>query len=97
MTHTTLTQRRLCYERHNQGQTYTAIAEQLGLSVSCVRYWARQQRDGRHDLSTQYQRSAPSLLGHFGRVRYVLDNTKSPFGRSFQASSRADLHGRRTL
>lgn len=73
MRHTTITQRRLCYERHTQGHTYAAIAEQLGLTVSCVRYWARQQRDGRRDLTSRYQRSAPGLLRHFGsRVRYVI-------------------------
>jgi len=73
MTHTTIAQRKLCYERHQHGHTYAAIAEQLGLSVPCVRYWARQQRDGRSDLSTQYQRPAKSLLRHFvPLVRYVI-------------------------
>ncbi len=73
MAHTTITQRQLCYERHQHGHTYAAIAEQLGLSVPCVRYWASQQRDGRRDLSTQYQRPAKSLLHHFvPLVRYVI-------------------------
>ena len=73
MARTTITQRQLCYERHTHGQTYATIAEQLGLSVPCVRYWARQQRDGRSDMSTHYQRPAHTLLRHFApRVRYVI-------------------------
>ena len=44
--HTTPEQRQSFYAHHQHGATYAVIAEQAGVSVECVRYWCRRQRDG---------------------------------------------------
>jgi hypothetical protein len=73
MERTTVAQRRLCYERHQRGETYAAIAEQLGVSQECIRYWCRQQRDGRTMLHTRYRRACAGILSTFDPlIRYVI-------------------------
>lgn len=73
MERTTIVQRRLCYDRHQGGATYAQIAAQLGISPACVRYWYRQQRDGRTRLDTRVPRRAGTLLHHFiPLMRYVI-------------------------
>ena len=46
LTHTTPEQRKEFYRHHQQGETYAEIAGETGVSVECVRYWCRRQREG---------------------------------------------------
>lgn len=65
-------QRQQCYRLHLGGETYAQIAQHLGVSKECVRYWCRRQRDGQ-DIHTHYGHRPPGLLGTFApRARYVL-------------------------
>ncbi len=69
---TSVAQRQEFYRRHQAGQSYRAIAEQMGVSPECVRYWCRRQRDG-GDCQTRYVRRSPGLLSRFeAKVRYVI-------------------------
>ncbi len=71
-TKTTPEQRRRFYERHLAGETYGEIAEDYGISLECVRYWCRRQRDG-GDCVTHAGRPASGILSHFDpRVRFSL-------------------------
>lgn len=68
---TTYKQRRLFYERHKQGETYQEIAQAMGVSRECVRYWCRRQRAGKSAQSF-YHRKPLGLLSRFSpMVRYV--------------------------
>jgi hypothetical protein len=65
-------ERRQFYQLHQQGATYAEIAERFGVSLMCVRYWCRQERDG-PDCRKRYVRKKVGLLGRFHpRVRYVI-------------------------
>ncbi len=65
-------QRERFYQRHQGGESYAAIAEEMGVSAECVRYWCRRQRDG-GSCDSRYQRRQPGLLSRFDpKVRYVL-------------------------
>lgn len=68
--HTTPEQRQRFYVQHQRGETYTEIAEQAGVSVGCVRYWCRRQRDG-GGCQSQYSGRPSGLLQQFDPlVRY---------------------------
>ncbi len=59
-------------QRHQQDESYQAIADSTRYSKECVRYWCRRQRDG-HSCQTQYHRPATGRLSQFARiVRYVI-------------------------
>ena len=67
---TTPSQRREFYKRHLRGKTYEAIAEAMGVSRWCVRYWCRCQRDG-GSFQNAYRREPLGLLSRFDpKVRY---------------------------
>jgi transposase InsO family protein len=69
---TTPDQRREFYERHLQGESYQEIADSVGVSKECVRYWCRRQRDG-GDCQTRYRHESPGLLSEFDPlVRYCI-------------------------
>lgn len=60
------------YARHQAGETYAAIAKGAGVSIECVRYWCRRQRDG-GEVGHRYRRRATGLLSTFDPlVRYVI-------------------------
>src|SRR5512145_3075081 len=67
---TTPEQRRDFYQRHQRGESYPVIADSLGISLACVRYWCRRQRDG-GGCRSNYQRKPSGLLSRFDpKVRY---------------------------
>ena len=69
---TSVAQQQEFYRRHQADQSYRAIAEQMGVSPECVRYWCRRQRDG-GDCQTRYACRSPGLLSRFdAKVRYVI-------------------------
>lgn len=69
---TSVSQRHEFHRRHQAGQSYPAIAEQMGVSPACVRYWCRRQRDG-GDCQTRYACPSPGVLSRFdAKVRYVI-------------------------
>ena len=69
---TTPDQRREFYECHQQGETYWAIAARYGVSLGCVRYWCRRQRDG-GSCQSHYSGRPPGLLSHYNpKVRYAI-------------------------
>jgi hypothetical protein len=61
---TTTDQRRKFHELHQDGFTYEEIADRLGVSPGCVRYWYRRQRDGK-GCETRCYRDRLGLLSHF--------------------------------
>lgn len=72
MNHTTPAQRRRFYERHVRGETYRKIAASMNVSVECVRYWYRRQRDGGSSKS-RYRREGKGVLSRFAPVvRYII-------------------------
>jgi len=69
---TTPRERGAFYERHQAGETYAAIAQAHGVSLECVRYWCRRQRDG-GDCRNRYHREPAGLLSRFDAlVRYAI-------------------------
>jgi transposase len=73
---TTVQQRQEFYERFLAGETYQAIADDVGRSRECVRDWCRRQRDG-GDCKTRYWHRAPGLLSQFhSLVRFAILNLK---------------------
>ncbi|MDD3826855.1 MAG: integrase core domain-containing protein [Anaerolineae bacterium] len=71
-TRTTPVQRQRFCDRHQNGQTYEAIAASEGVSPWTVRYWCRRERDGR-SVRTVYRREPAGLLRRFDpKVRYCL-------------------------
>jgi len=69
---TTARERQAFYERHQAGETYAGIAQTYGVSLECVRYWCRRQRDG-GSCQNHYHREPVGLLSQFDPlVRYVL-------------------------
>lgn len=69
---TTGEQRQEFYERHQGGETYREIAVYYGVSVECIRYWCRRQRDGKGHTS-EYHHEPSGLLSSFDPlVRYCI-------------------------
>lgn len=69
---TTCRERQGFYERHQRGETYAEIAQEYGVSLECVRYWCRRQRDG-GDCQSRYERKLTGLLSQFDpSVRYAI-------------------------
>lgn len=63
-------QRRDFYQRHQQGEIYAELAAEAGVSVECVRYWCRRQRNG-GGCQTRYPGRPSGLLNQFDAlVRY---------------------------
>lgn len=72
MNRTTPAQRQRFYERHLRGETYREIATSRNVSIECVRYWCRRQRNGGSNKS-RYQRKGKGILSSFAPVvRYVI-------------------------
>lgn len=70
--HTSPEERRRFFELHQSGRTYQEIADELGVSQGCVRYWCRRQRDG-GGCVTVYERPARGVLSQFHpKVRYAI-------------------------
>jgi transposase len=70
--HTSPEEREAFFRQHQAGSTYRLIADQHGVSMECVRYWCRHQRDGGRTL-TVYHRQPQGILSHFDHmVRYVI-------------------------
>lgn len=61
---TTVNQRRELYVHHLRGETYQQIAEDMGVSCWCVRYWCRRQREGGGPW-TSYRREPTGMLSRF--------------------------------
>jgi hypothetical protein len=94
---TTVAQRQEFYQRHQAGESYQAIARQMGVSKECVRYWCRRQRDG-GDCQSRYQRSHSGLLSHFDpKVRYAIVRLKLAHPRWGPRSIRHRLKKRSSL
>lgn len=90
-------QRRAFYRRHLLGETYQEIANSVGVSRECVRYWCRRQRDG-GDCRTQYARQPPGLLSRFDPlVRYCILRMRLKHPRWGPRSIREHLKKRRSL
>jgi transposase InsO family protein len=71
-TRTTPQQREEFYLLHKAGETYGEIAELERVSLECVRYWCRRQRDGR-GCQTRYDRRRAGNLSHFSSLlRYCI-------------------------
>jgi transposase InsO family protein len=69
---TTIEQRQAFYGRHQAGETYPEIAEAMGVSVECVRYWCRRQQAG-GPCQTVYPARSGGLLSRFeAKVRYAI-------------------------
>lgn len=69
---TTLAQRQEFHNLHQHGQTYSHIAALYHVSLECVRYWCRRQRDGGR-CQTQYVHSIRGVLSCFhALIRYVI-------------------------
>ena len=94
---TTPEQRQSFYVRHIRGETYRAIAESESVSLECVRYWCRRQRDGGSYHST-YRRQPSGLLSHFdSKVRYCVLRLRVKHPRWGPNRILAKLQKRRTL
>ena len=96
---TTPVQRRRFYERHQNGETYQAIAHSEGVSKGTVRYWCRRQRDG-GGCETRYQRKPAGRLGRFDPkvpfcvLRLRLEHPRwGPSRILVHLKKRASLHG----
>jgi transposase InsO family protein len=95
--HTTPTQRRTFYELHEQGLSYSEIAEQCEVSPGCVRYWCRRQRDGGSCHST-YRKKPTGILSHFHwLVRYCVLRLRLEHPRWGPGSIRYHLQKRPSL
>jgi hypothetical protein len=71
-TRTTAQQRRAFYGLHVAGQTYRTIAERFAVSVGCVRYWCRRQREDDDSRSRAVGRPTGHLREFDPLVRYVI-------------------------
>ena len=90
-------ERQRFYERHQAGVTYGEIASSCGVSVGCVRYWCRRQRDG-GSATSRYRRGACGLLGGFDpRVRYAILRLRLEHPRWGPGRIRFNLARRRSL
>ena len=86
-------------QRHQQGETYEAIARSEGVSFECVRYWCRRQRAG-GSCSTPYHRPPTGLLSRFDpKVPYCVLRLRlqhprwGPNRLRYHLAKRASLHG----
>jgi transposase len=96
-THTTPTQRRTFYELHEQGLTYSEIAEQYEVSKGCVRYWYLRQRDG-GSCKTTYRKEPRGILSRFDwLVRYCVLRLRLEHPRWGPGVIRYHLQNRRSL
>lgn len=68
--HTTPEQRKEFNRRHQQGETYVEIGTEAGVSMECVRYWCRRQRDGGSCQSCYPGRNKGLLREFDALVRY---------------------------
>lgn len=64
MAKTTPKVRERIYRRHLSGETYQEIADDLGVSYECIRYWCRKLRKGESSVS-QYWGRPQGLLSTF--------------------------------
>jgi transposase InsO family protein len=70
-TQTSPEQRHEFYALHQHGESYRVLAEMSGVSLECVRYWCRRQRDGGGCCSQYVGRRPAGLLQQFDSlVRY---------------------------
>lgn len=70
LSHTRPEQRQEFYRRHQQGESYPEIAAGAAVSVECVRYWCRRQRNG-GGYQSRYRGRSKGLLQQFDPlVRY---------------------------
>lgn len=96
-THTSLEQRQSFYSDHQQGETYSEIAERAGVSVECVRYWCRRQREG-GSCQSRYCGRPCGLLQQFDPlVRYWILRYRLKHPRWGAGSLRANLKKRSIL
>lgn len=65
-------ERHLFYELHQRGDTYAELAERFGISLMCVRYWCRRQRDGKSCHKQRGHKTAGLLSRFDPLVRYVI-------------------------
>ena len=98
---TTPGERRAFYERHQTGETYGSIAQDYDVSLECVRYWCRRQRDG-GDCQNRYRREPSGLLSRFDPlVRYTILRLKlehprwGPKWLRYHLTKRPSLRGMR--
>jgi len=95
--HTTPDQRRTFYKLHQEGLSYTDIADEHDVSRECVRYWCRRQRDG-GSCRTVYHKGARGILGRFDwRVRYYVLRLRLQHPRWGPRSIRHHLGKHRSL
>ena len=72
MAQTTAADRQMFYDRYVAGEYYQEIADDVGVSYECVRYWCRKIAQDGAPQSQQRGRTA-GLLGTFDpKVRYVI-------------------------
>lgn len=96
-THTTPKERQSFYAGHQQGETYAGIAEQAGVSVECVRYWCRRQREG-GSCQSRYAGRPCGLLQQFDPlVRYWILRLRLKHPRWGPGRLQANLKKRPTL
>ena len=94
---TSLAERQQFYQQHQTGTTYREIAATFGVSVGCVRYWCRRQRDG-HGVTSAYRRGAGGLLRRFDpRVRFAILRLRLEHPRWGPGRIRFHLERRRSL
>jgi transposase InsO family protein len=94
---TSSAERQQFYGQHQAGATYGEIATRFGVSVGCVRYWCRRQRDG-GSTTSRAQRGACGLLRRFDvRVRYAILRLRLEHPHWGPGRLRFNLERRRSL
>lgn len=94
---TSLAERQRFYQRHQTGATYGEIAAMFGVSVGCVRYWCRRQRDGAGVVSVQ-RHAIRGLLRQFDpRIRFAVLRLRLEHPRWGPGSIRFHLESRLSL
>jgi len=94
---TSAAERQQFYERHQRGATYGEIAMCFGVSLGCVRYWCRRQRNGGSPTSCTAQRAGGLLCRFDARVRYVILRLRLEHPRWGPGRLRFHLERRRSL
>lgn len=64
---TSETDRRKYYQLHQEGKSYAEIADLMGVSRECVRYWCRRQNKGGQPV-TPLHRPPPGILSRFPAI-----------------------------
>ncbi|HLO32442.1 MAG TPA: hypothetical protein VK249_25045 [Anaerolineales bacterium] len=96
-THTTTEQRQGFFAQHQQGETYAQMAEQVWVSVGCVRYWCRRQRDG-GGCQSRYAGRVRGVLQQFDPlVRYWILRLRLKHPRWGPGSLQVNLKKRLSL